>query len=286
MINGAFTPAIAKRCRASRWRIPDSSAQADHQRACSNVILYEYPFNERIRAYLRLEYLFDRLFFFGRQTDPRFHQVAVATLFDILDATERTDVKSSVLQDIERQRATLANLRGHPQVEQAALEGMLGDMERGAGQLANSGKTGQSLRENEWLNSLRGRLAVPGGAAQFDMPSYHAWQQRSDAIRERDMQAWMAPLLPLYDTLAIVLRLIRESGVKAPASCDDGAYQQMLGGRSFQLLRVWLPDGAVVFPEISANKYMVWIRFSTQEGEGKPQPVSSAISFDMALCNS
>ena len=37
----------------------------------TSVIVYEYPFNERIRAYLRLEYLFDRLFFFAREGDSR-----------------------------------------------------------------------------------------------------------------------------------------------------------------------------------------------------------------------
>jgi cell division protein ZapD len=250
------------------------------------VILYEYPFNERVRAYLRLEYLFDRLFFFGRLGDARFHQIAVATLFDLLDATERTDVKSSVMQDIERQRASLAGLRGHPGVSQDALETMLGDMERVSAQLAGSGKTGQALRENDWLVSLRGRLAVPGGATQFDMPSYHAWQQKDENLRLRDLEGWIAPLTPLREALAIVLRLIRESGARAPASTDQGAYQQMLGGKVFQLLRVWLDDTVGFFPEISANKYMVWIRFSTQGGELKPQPISGEVAFQLALCNS
>ena len=59
----------------------------------TSVIVYEYPFNERIRAYLRLEYLFDRLFFFAREGDSRQHQVAVTSLFDLLDVCERTDVK-------------------------------------------------------------------------------------------------------------------------------------------------------------------------------------------------
>ncbi|MRU32371.1 cell division protein ZapD, partial [Xylella fastidiosa subsp. multiplex] len=66
----------------------------------TSVIVYEYPFNERIRAYLRLEYLFDRLFFFAREGDSRQHQVAVTSLFDLLDACERTDVKGAVLQDL------------------------------------------------------------------------------------------------------------------------------------------------------------------------------------------
>ena len=83
------------------------------------VILYEYPFNERIRAYLRLEYLFDRLFFFSEKEDLHHHQIAVTTLFDILDALERIDFKTAVLQNIERQRSQLTSLRGHPVVRRA-----------------------------------------------------------------------------------------------------------------------------------------------------------------------
>lgn len=250
------------------------------------MILYEYPFNERIRAYLRLEYLFDRLFFFAQPGDAKNHQIAVATIFDILDASERTDIKSAVLQDMERQRLQLAALRDHPGVAQDALEAMLREMEKTSTALATHGKTGQSLRENEWLVSLRGRLAVPGGATQIEMPSYYAWQHKPESVRCADLQAWMTPLLPMYDGLAIALRLLRESGRRSEAAAEQGAYQQMLGGKTHQLLRVWIDEAAGVFPEISANKYMIWIRFSTQDGELKPQQVSRDVPFQMSLCSS
>src|SRR5690606_19926385 len=175
----------------------------------------EYPFNERIRAYLRLEYLFDRLSYFAREGDPRQHQIAVATLFDILDATERTDIKTSVLQDLERQRSALVALRDHPGVAQDALEAMLGEMERTVSTLAGQGRAGQPLRENEWLVSLRGRLAVPGGATQVDMPSYYAWQNKPEAGRCADLQTWTTPLRPLHDAVTMALRLLRESGRRA-----------------------------------------------------------------------
>ncbi|MDQ8034227.1 MAG: cell division protein ZapD [Bordetella sp.] len=248
------------------------------------MILFEYPFNERVRAYLRLEYLFDRLKFFAREGDARQHQIAVATLFDILEAGERTDMKSAVLQDLERQRATLIALRDHPGVAQDALEIMLKDMERVVVALQSQGKTGQSLRENEWLVSLRGRLAVPGGATQVDMPSYHAWQHKPESVRCADLQAWIAPLMPLAEGLAMALRLLRESGRRGDIVAEEGAYQQMLAGKTFQLLRVWVDPEHGVFPEISANKYMVWIRFSIQDGGVKPQQVGRAVPFQMSLC--
>jgi len=249
------------------------------------VILYEYPFNERIRAYLRLEYLFDRLFFFVRGDDIRQHQIAVSTLFDILETCERTDVKGAVLQDLERQRMALSALRDHPDVAQQALNDMLRDMELVIGALSAQGKTGQALRENEWLVSLRGRLAVPGGATQVDMPSYHAWQHKPAEVRYADLQRWAAPFTPLYEGLAMAMRLLRESGRKAPMTSEQGAYQQMLGGKTHQLLRVWVDSEQGLFPEISANKYMIWIRFSTQDGEFKPQPVARDVPFQMSLCS-
>ncbi|OZI20608.1 cell division protein ZapD [Bordetella genomosp. 9] len=248
------------------------------------MILYEYPFNERIRAYLRLEYLFDRLFFFARPGDPKNHQIAVGTIFDILDAIERTDVKSSVLQDIERQRLQLVPLRDHPDVSQEALETMLRDMEKTSTSLVSQGKTGQPLRENEWLVSLRGRLAVPGGGTQIEMPSYYAWQQKPEAVRCADLKAWIDPLLPLHEGLQIGLRLLRESGRRVEAVAEQGTYQQMLAGKAHQLLRVWVDGESGIFPEISANKYMIWIRFSTQDGELKPQQVARNIAFEMSLC--
>jgi len=249
------------------------------------VILFEYPFNERVRALLRLEYLFDRMMFFARPGDPRQHQVALTALFDLLEATERTDMKGSVLQDLERQRNVLLSLKDHPGVDGKTLNAMLLEIERAATNLNATGKTGQTLRENEWLASLRGRLAVPGGGSQVDMPSFYAWQCRPEIERCADLQRWISPLLPLHSGIAIVLKLLRESGQTESAIGPSGAYQQMLSGKVYQLLRVWVDDTHNTFPEISANKYMVWIRFASQDGEFKPQPVSRDVPFKMALCS-
>jgi cell division protein ZapD len=248
------------------------------------VILFEYPFNERVRAFLRLEYLFDRMMFFARPGDARQHQVALTALFDLLDATERTDMKGSVLQDLERQKNVLLGLQDHPSVDVNTLKALLLEIERAANHLNATGKTGQSLRENEWLTSLRGRLSVPGGATQVDMPSFHAWQYRSETERCADLLRWMTPLMPLQVGIAIVLKLLRESGQVKAAMGPQGAYQQMLSGKTYQLLRVWVDGSENIFPEISANKYMVWIRFAAQDGELKPQPVLLDVPFNMALC--
>ena len=54
--------------------------------------------------------------------------------------------------------------------------------------VAAQGKTGQNVRDNEWLMSIRGRTIIPGGACEFDLPSYYAWQQRP---AEQRSPAWI-----------------------------------------------------------------------------------------------
>jgi cell division protein ZapD len=248
------------------------------------VILFEYPFNERIRALMRLESLLDRMIFFAKPGDARHHQVALAALFDLLDATERTDVKGSVLQDLERQRNVLSSLKDHPSVDEKTLAKMLVELERVTTSLTAAGKTGQELRANEWLSSLRGRLAVPGGGTQVDMPSFHAWQYRTEAERCSDLERWMSTLMPLHAGISMVMRLLRETGQATDAVAPKGAFQQMLAGKTYQLLRVWVEESLGVFPEISANKYMVWIRYSAQDGEHRPHAVTHDVNFKMTLC--
>ena len=49
------------------------------------MILYEYPFNERIRTYLRLQQLFNRMGQLMARTEAVDHHFALTTLFEIIE---------------------------------------------------------------------------------------------------------------------------------------------------------------------------------------------------------
>ena len=249
------------------------------------MILYESPCNERVRTLLRVEYLFDRLFFFVKCEDPRCHQVAMTTLFELLDMCDRADVRTAVLQDLDRHRASLSALREHPGVDRSTLDRLLQDIQAASGELADQGRIGQGVRDNEWLASLRGRITVPGGTSPIDLPSYYAWQIKSPSARTHDLGGWIHPFMPLYNSVALILRLLRDAGDSQDQLAAQGAYQEMLGGKTFQLLRVWVDPAQGVFPEISANKYIIWVRFSAQDNSAKPQPAGRDIHFRLARCN-
>ncbi len=250
------------------------------------MILYEHPFNERIRTLLRLEDLFDRFTFFLAQENVKEHHVALMTLFEIADVASRADLKSELMKELERRRQMLISYRGNPEIDEDRLEALLAKIERTQTNLSQiHGKAGQHLAENEWLGSIRSRAIIPGGTCKFDLPSYYAWQQKSPEQRRVDIRKWEAPLQPLLAALTIVLKLARESNQAAKVIAIQGSYQQMLSGRVYQLMQLRVPAELNVIPEASANKHMLWIRFTAQDGDMRPHPVDRDIPFQLTLCN-
>jgi len=248
------------------------------------VITYEYPLVERIRTMLRLEDLFDRASYFLQRSDPLEHHVALLTLFEILDVAGRADLKSDLLQELDRQRGVLAAYRANPDIDQAVLAGVLGAIEHAhAGLFAMTGKIGQHLRENDWLMGIKQRTSIPGGACEFDLPSYHHWLHRPATARLNDLESWISPLYPIRDGAAIVLKLLRESGKPVSVVAQGGAFQQMLGGRLAQMVRIRLASEVDCIPEISANKYMLNVRFVALR-DARPRPAEADVAFELTFC--
>jgi cell division protein ZapD len=58
----------------------------------------------------------------------------------------------------------------------------------------------------------------------------------------------------------------------------------MLQGRTYTLLQLRVDPEYGAIPEISANKYALWVRFTASDGDLKPRPLERDIPFDLALC--
>src|SRR2546430_1003978 len=138
----------------------------------SQDVLYEYPFNERVRTLLRLEDLFEKLNYFCAQEHSFCHHTALLTLFEVLEVTSRSDLRGELLQELERHKQSLLALRNNPQVSETALEAVLTNIDSAQQALnATPGKAGQQRRANEWLTTSRSRARIPCGTCQFDPPS-------------------------------------------------------------------------------------------------------------------
>lgn len=251
------------------------------------MILYEYPFNERIRTYLRIEHLFRRLTELVSRDHPLDHHYALATIFEVMDVGARADLKSDLLKDLERQRQTLAGYRGNPAISERALDAVMGQIDQCYSELGNvHGKAGHALTDNDWLMSIRSRVGIPGGTCEFDLPAYYAWQQQPGDVRRNDLHQWASTLAPLAESVTLLLKMLRESGTAQKVMATAGQYQQALPqGKTFQLLRLSLDRTLGVIPEISGNRLMVSIRFMRQESDNRLHAISDDCAFEIALCS-
>jgi cell division protein ZapD len=252
------------------------------------VILYEYPFNERIRTYLRLEHLFERLGQLIAREPALDHHFAFVTLFEIVEVAARSELKSDVLKDLEKHRQSMIAFRHNPGIAKDVLEDVIGKIEAAfAAVNAQNGKTGSVLNDNEWVTSVRSRIAIPAGTCEFDLPAYFHWQHHSAAVRRDDLMRWTNSLWPLAQAIELLLKLLRETGSAQKVMATAGQYQQNLPpGRSFQLLRLRMDPQLGLVPEISGNRLIVSVRLLRPlPGDRLPVAAHQDAGFELTLCS-
>ena len=123
------------------------------------MICYEHPLNERIRTLLRLEDLFNKIDFFSTKDTATEHHASLIALFEVLEITSRADIKSDLLQELERQKQILEKKKKNPEVSETALDNVLNDIKITFREMLDfPGKVGEHLRENEWLMAIKQRI--------------------------------------------------------------------------------------------------------------------------------
>ena len=85
-------------------------------------------------------------------------------------------------------------------------------------------------------------------------------------------------------TVFVVVCLAWGCGKRSPepGTVKDEA---MMAGRMAQMLRIRLSRDYHCVPEISANKYALNIRFTTQEGVQWPKAAETEVEFELTFCN-
>ncbi len=252
------------------------------------MILYEYPFNERVRTYLRLEHLFERLGRLLAREDALDHHFAFVTIFEIVEVAARSELKADVLKDLEKHKQHMHAFRGNPGIAPDVLEGVITQIEAAFMAVnTQSGKSGSVLSDNEWMTSVRSRIAIPAGTCEFDLPAYFHWQHYGPARRRSDIMRWASSLWPLAQAISLLLKMLRDTGSAQKVMAIAGHFQQNLPqGRSFQLLRLRIDETLDLVPEISGNRLIVSVRLLRPSVDDKlPVAVTDDAGFELTLCS-
>lgn len=250
------------------------------------MICYEHPLNERVRTLLRLESLFNKIDHFLSKDTSAEHHVALIALFEVLEITARADIKSDLLQELERQKQILEALRKNPNVDETTLNTVLTNIRSTFREILDlPGKVGEHLRENDWLMAIKQRMPVPGGCCVFDLPFYHYWLNLDAEKRHHDFKTWLEPFRPVRNAFEIVLYLLRKSGKTIKFTANQGIFQQTGAEYGALMLRLNLSDELPCVPEISANKYALNIRFIPSKSIQKNKAYEEDVPFELTFCN-
>ena len=255
--------------------------------ATDNRVIYEQPLSERMRAFLRLEFLFARAQHQLEATDPWASRAALETVIDVLAVMSRSDLKKELLKELERQAATLEGLAANPKVDMSRLTDVLTRVKHILKTLHSGEATpGYELRDIELLSAVRQRSSIPAGTCGFDLPAYHFWLQRPAENRLENLRRWLSRFDSVREATLLCLMLVRESAAATREVASGGFFQRTLETSTpCQMIRVSLPHQAEHYPEISAGRHRFTVRFMRPgEGSSRPSQVDEDIDFDLLCC--
>lgn len=246
--------------------------------------IYEFPLNEKVRTYLRLEQLFKQLVNVNSATENWQFIHFFSSLFTLLDLLERLDLRNDVMRDIELHEKNLVIWSQHPNIDNEALQLSLQKIIRLRESLKGTKKIGADLKEERFLASIRQRFSIPGGTCSFDLPNLHYWLQQANADKVRQVQIWMQELSAIKEAIEITLSFLRERGRFVDCEAEKGFYQGVAEDKN-ELIRVYSATDQGYYPMLSGNKYRYAIRFTlftpTLQGNSG---VDGVVPFKLACC--
>ena len=243
-------------------------------------VLFEHPLNEKMRTWLRIEFLFQQL-----SSRPAIASYADALHFfrntgDLLDVLERGEVRTDLLKELERQQRKLQTWAEVPGVDQQRIEALRQQLKLSGSTLISAPRIGQFLREDRLIGLVRQRLSIPGGCCGFDLPTLHIWLHMPQEDRDEQVAKWLASLTPLMQSLELILDLIRNSAPFRKQTSLNGFYQD--NGDDADLLRLRLALASQLYPQISGHKSRFAIRFLPLDSEHGIVP--ERFDFELACC--
>jgi cell division protein ZapD len=246
--------------------------------------IYEFPLNEKVRTYLRLEQLFTQLMQVKQATEQWQYINFLSSLFTLLDLLERVDLRTDVLKDIESHEKNLVLWSQHPNIDNDALQAALQRILRLREQMKGAKKFGSDLKEDRFLAGIRQRFSIPGGTCSFDLPSMHYWLKQPTDYLQNDVNNWMNEVALINSSLEITLSFLRERGRFVDIQANKGFYQGAADDKN-ELIRVKCATDQGYYPVLSGNKHRYAIRFmlftpSTQGNTG----LGEVVDFKLACC--
>ncbi|ATZ10639.1 cell division protein ZapD [Erwinia amylovora] len=246
----------------------------------STTVLFEHPLNEKMRTWLRIEFLLKQL----TASQIIVDHLGALTFFrnaaELLDVFERGELRTEILKELERQQQKLLSWAEIPGVDMTRIDTLRTELKSCAACLIAAPRMGQLLREERLISLVRQRLSIPGGCCSFDLPTLHIWLHIEQQQRDQQVAVWLDSLAPIRDALTLILELIRQSGILRTHTSLNGFFQDNAEGADLLRLQLQLQDA--LYPQVSGHKSRYAIRFLPLDSERGEVP--ARFNFELACC--
>jgi len=235
------------------------------------MINYEFPLNERVRKFLRIEEIFMKMDAQINNKKEFSAHICFATYFDIMTFASRGDLKVELIQEIEKQR-----LKSRSKIKTKKNIKILADLNKIRLQLEKTKIiAGFNFGGDRFLHELKTRSDSPFGIVSTDFPEFQFWLE-STSFTER--KAYFKNKLNDIDSIKIAIKtlmhLLRNNVVNKLIETKTEEIQYKLNPLlRNDLVTITLPSKPKCFPNISSNKYAVNVHLKRKSSQRTTQPI-------------
>jgi cell division protein ZapD len=241
------------------------------------MINYEFPLNEKIRRFLRIEEIFSKIDYQQKNRQRFSEYMLFVLLFDLMTSASRSDLKVELLQTLDAAQVKFKNKRQSSKNNGLAkkLSSVKKNLEKSVIQ------PGFYFGNDRLIQEIKVRNDSPFGIVSTDFPELRYWLEiEFKDLRKKYFYEKFKPFNPIKNAIRLILTIIRNEANFEKVETDQGFYQMKLNpSTKNDLITIQLSSGSKFFPHISSNKYAINMQFN----DHKNIKIDKTIKFKLAI---
>ena len=247
----------------------------------NQISIYEEPVQEKIRKFIKIEFLFNKLFYFKNKENKNDNYIALLALCELYEILSRSDIKSELIREIENQNNYFKKIKEIPEANSEKLSSVL-EKQKVLLQLIH----GIESNYLEYLeNDILFKTIAKNSINPLQPTSVEFWLSRDIVLRENQINLWTEPLLFIKKSVDFILEVIRKSGRFEDKLAEKGFFIEKLDPKkNILLIRVTLTSDLYYYPQISVGKQRLNIMFMSKDDKNNLISHKEDVTFILTTC--
>ncbi len=247
----------------------------------NQVSIYEEPVQEKIRKFIKIEFLFNKLFYFKHKENKHDNYIALLALCELYEILSRSDIKSELIREIENQNHYFKKIKEIPEANSEKLSSVL-EKQKVLLQLIH----GIESNYLEYLeNDILFKTIAKNSINPLQPTSVEFWLSRDIVLRENQINLWTEPLLFIKKSVDFILDVIRKSGRFEDKLAEKGFFIEKLDPKkNILLIRITLTSDLYYYPQISVGKQRLNIMFMSKDDKNNLISHKEDVAFILTTC--